>query len=281
MLQVEDGTRLHVRGWGPGPGRTAADCGPAFVLLHGLAATGESWGEVADLLARSGRTAYAVDFRGHGLSDRPDGGYDISTFAADVTTVIAELGLDRPVLAGHSLGANVILEAVAAELQIAAGVALLEGGLVDARDQFATLDECLAGVALAPVAGMPLVRLEGYLRATHPEWTDARLAATISAFDVGDEGTVSWRLTSPRFEALVRALWSARAADFWSSVRVPLTAIAADTGDANWTAAKRAAETQIRAAVPGASVEWLISDHEVHSARPDHVAGLLLEAFPR
>ncbi|MFI5259893.1 MAG: hypothetical protein ACHQ01_09845 [Candidatus Limnocylindrales bacterium] len=52
----------------------------------------------------------------------------------------------------------------------------------------------------------------------------------------------------------------------------------ADTGDANWTTAKRAAEVAIRG-LPGLRVDWLTADHDVHAAMPDEVAGILLEAF--
>ena len=46
----------------------------------------------------------AVDQRGHGLSSKPDDGYDFSSFSADVAAVIEALGLRRPVVVGHSWG---------------------------------------------------------------------------------------------------------------------------------------------------------------------------------
>ena len=280
MVGVAAGVALHVRVWDPRRANRALT-GRAFVLLHGIAATGDSWREVAGRLSGEGRAVYALDFRGHGLSDRPDNGYDIPTFAADVAAVVSGLGLVEPVLVGHSLGADVILSAMAADPHTGGGVALVEGGLVDARDQFSTLAECLQKVALAPVAGMPLARLQGYLRATHTDWSEARLESTISAFDIHDDGTVSWRLTGSRFEELVRALWAARAASLWAYLQGPLAVVAADTGDVAWTAAKRAAEAEIRAAKPGVRVVWVKADHDVHSACPGLIARLLLEAFPR
>jgi pimeloyl-ACP methyl ester carboxylesterase len=281
-IGVEVATVVHLKvlSWAvEGEPRTAA-ADAAFVLLHGIASTSDSWSEVGRWLALGGRKAYALDFRGHGMSDRPEGGYDLATYASDLAAVIARLGLTKPILVGHSLGANVILEAVSARPDIAGGVVLVEGGLADARDQFATLEECMAKIALAPVAGMPLPRLQGYLRATHPDWSEARLAATIAAFDIHADGTVSWRLTAPRFDALLRALWTDTAADRWSAVHAPAVVVAADNGDAAWTAAKRAAEARIREAIPGVRVEWFTADHDVHAARPDDLARLLLEAFP-
>jgi hypothetical protein len=155
----------------------------------------------------------------------------------------------------------------------------VEGGLVDASDQFATLEECLAKLALPPVAGMPLARLQGYLRHANPAWSDARLEAALAAFDVRDDGTVAWRLTQPRQEALLRAMWAARVSDWWPAVQVPAVVAVADTGDAPWTAAKRAADADIRRAIPGVRVEWLTADHDIHTDRPDWVADLLLGAF--
>ena len=278
-MQVADGVSLAVRVWEPDPGTVAQ--GAPFVLLHGIASTARSWEEVGRRLSAAGRAAYAIDFRGHGLSDRPDEGYDLAPLTADLVAALAGLGLDRPILVGHSLGAWVILEAAASRPDVAAGIGLVEGGLVDARDQFATLEESLAKLALPPVAGMPLPRLQGYLRESHPSWSDERLAATVAAFDVNSDGTVAWRLTGSRFEALVRALWEARVADWWPAVRVATVVAVADTGDAEWTAAKQAAEVQIRRAILSVRIEWLTADHDVHADRPDRIADLLLEVFAR
>jgi pimeloyl-ACP methyl ester carboxylesterase len=253
---------------------------PAFVLLHGIAATANGWDEVAGRLVDAGRAAYAIDFRGHGESDRPDTGYDLPTFASDVVAALSGLGVERPILAGHSLGANVALAVESAHPGMVGGIALVEGGLVDASEQFSTLDECVARMALAPVAGMPLPRLTGYLRATNPGWSAERLAATLSAFDVAPDGTVKWRLASARYQSLLHALWEARASDAWSNVSVPLLVAIADNGDAGWTAVKRVAETKVRAAVSTARIEWFTADHDLHADRPDEIARLLLDAFP-
>jgi len=113
----------------------------------------------------------------------------------------------------------------------AGGIGLVEGGLVDARDQFATIEEGLAKTALPPVAGMPLPRVAGYLRGSHPVWSEQRLAGALSAFDVNLDGTVAWRLTDARSEALFRSLWETSVADSWPAVHVPaVVAVAAMIG---------------------------------------------------
>ena len=273
------GARLAVRSWrpfpGPGTGRT-------FLLLHGIAATSASWAPVARDLCAAGHSACAIDFRGHGQSDRPDRGYDLAAFAADIVAAIEGMALERPIVVGHSLGASVILAALSDLPDIArdwAGIGLVEGGLVAARDQFDTYEECVRRLALAPVAGMPLARVSGYLRGSNPSWSEDRLAAALDCFDVDAVGAVSWRLTASRYEALLRALWDQDTDSGWSAIAGPVLILAADTGDEAWTSAKRVAAERLISDRPLARVAWLRGDHDIHLDRPADVAETLIETF--
>jgi pimeloyl-ACP methyl ester carboxylesterase len=239
-----------------------------------------SWRPVADLLAASGRDVHALDFRGHGESERPDDGYDVATYASDVVAALAALHIQRPILAGHSLGASVALAVAAVETEIPGGVALVEGGLTTPRRQYASVEECLERLALPPMAGVPLPRVEAYLRHSNPTWGPDRLAAAVACLDVLADGTAAWRLTGPRFEALVRSLWDEDVAAGWDSLAGPVLFIVADTGPAAWTQVKREAAAAAAARLPEARVEWIEGDHDIHLARPDRVAEVLLDAFP-
>jgi len=61
--------------------------GPAVVMLHGFADTGDMWAPLAAALA-SRRTVVVPDLRGMGLSSHPDGGYDKKTQGRDVARVL-------------------------------------------------------------------------------------------------------------------------------------------------------------------------------------------------
>lgn len=97
VVRTRDGIRLHYRRLGRGPG---------MVLLHGYPQTGHMWRKVMPRLAER-FTVVAPDLRGYGDSDRPAGGYDKRTMAADVADVIRALGLGPVVLVGHDRGARV------------------------------------------------------------------------------------------------------------------------------------------------------------------------------
>jgi pimeloyl-ACP methyl ester carboxylesterase len=50
------------------------------------------------------------DLRGCGRSDTPEGGYDIPALADDLAWLCDEIGISRPVVIGHSLGAMIAIE---------------------------------------------------------------------------------------------------------------------------------------------------------------------------
>ena len=97
-----DGVRLHYIEKGEGP---------PVVLLHGNVVTAEDFqtSGVLDLLARRHRVI-AFDRPGFGYSDRPHGSAWSARKQADLLReAFVILGINRPVVLGHSLGAAVAL----------------------------------------------------------------------------------------------------------------------------------------------------------------------------
>jgi N-formylmaleamate deformylase len=95
-----NGIRLHYT-------RTDDDK-PPLVLAHGVTDAGPCWTAVAEALAAE-YDAIMVDARGHGYSDAPERGYGPVEQAVDLAGVIAALGLQRPAILGHSMGAATAL----------------------------------------------------------------------------------------------------------------------------------------------------------------------------
>lgn len=87
--------------------RTGGDK-PPVVLAHGFSDDGLCWTPVAKLL-EADYDVVMVDARGHGRSDAPKSGYGSLEHAGDVAGVIAALGLKRPAVLGHSMGAATAL----------------------------------------------------------------------------------------------------------------------------------------------------------------------------
>jgi pimeloyl-ACP methyl ester carboxylesterase len=89
--------------------------GPVLVLLHTLGSDHTMWDPVAPLLAAH-RTVVAVDLPGFGDSPPLDGAEPVSPgrLAAAVMDALAADGIERPHVAGNSLGGWVALEAALA-----------------------------------------------------------------------------------------------------------------------------------------------------------------------
>lgn len=91
--------RFHFLEWGEPDA-------PPIVLLHGGHQSAHSWDLVSLHLARKYRVL-ALDQRGHGDSEwARDVEYSNHNMALDAEAFIAALGLQRPVLIGHSMGAR-------------------------------------------------------------------------------------------------------------------------------------------------------------------------------
>jgi N-formylmaleamate deformylase len=75
-----------------------------LVMIHGITDDGLCWLPVAEVLSGE-HDVILVDLRGHGKSEAPDDGYDLKTVATEVSGLMTGLGLELPVLIGHSLGA--------------------------------------------------------------------------------------------------------------------------------------------------------------------------------
>lgn len=97
---------------------------PPLVLAHGFSDDGLCWTPVAQAL-EADYDVIMVDARGHGRSDGPESGYGSITLGDDLAGVIAALGLERPVVLGHSMGAATAL-ALAANHPESVGAILLE-----------------------------------------------------------------------------------------------------------------------------------------------------------
>jgi pimeloyl-ACP methyl ester carboxylesterase len=101
--------------------------GPPILLLHGLSGTRRNVVQGSRHLARRGWRLIGYDARGHGDSDpAPDpSAYEYTDLGGDLEAVVAHFGLERPVLAGSSMGAAAAMawtlenpERVAALVQI-------------------------------------------------------------------------------------------------------------------------------------------------------------------
>src|ERR1041385_2161974 len=94
-----NGTRVHFKSLGAGT--------TAVVFVHGWSCDLTFWR--AQVPAVDGRVrAIFLDLPGFGRSDKPDVAYTMDYFAGAVDAVLRAAGVERAVLVGHSMGAQVV-----------------------------------------------------------------------------------------------------------------------------------------------------------------------------
>lgn len=244
-----------------------------LLVLPGITSPAVTWDFVVSQLRDLVRPI-VLDLRGRGLSD-PGTGYAAGDFAADAAAVVRQLGLERPIVLGHSLGARIAAALVASrEVEV--------GGTI-------VLDPPLTGPGRAP----------------YPTSREAFLAQLREAYagTTGDAVGAHYPRW-PRAELLVRARWLATCEeaavlatydefaredffDWWGDVPAPAAFMrGAESPVVTPDGAAEAARTNPAAtqhAIPGAGhmVPWDSSAPfmmELRSILQTHLAGVPAKA---
>ncbi len=130
---ARDGTRLFWREDGAGA--------PPVVLSDGVGCAGFVWAHLFPALATRGRAIH-WNYRGHGRSERPRDPDRMSLLDCvdDLFRVLDAAGVDRAVLAGHSMGVQVSLEAHRRDPARVAALVLVCGSYARPLDTFHDAD---------------------------------------------------------------------------------------------------------------------------------------------
>jgi esterase len=116
-----NGLQRHLLDWG-----TVGQ--PTVLFLHGGSLTAHTW----DLVCLALRPRYhclAIDLRGHGdTAWSPEGDYSLEAHRADLTAVVTELGLERFILVGMSLGGATSLAFAGQHADKLAGLVVVDTG---------------------------------------------------------------------------------------------------------------------------------------------------------
>lgn len=115
-----DGVRLAHYEAGPAERQT-----PPLFLINGWTGDHGIFTPQIAHFAQS-RRVVAINLRGHGASDAPEQEYTIPGFADDLAWQCARLGLQRPLVIGHSLGGAIALELCGRYPELACGLILID-----------------------------------------------------------------------------------------------------------------------------------------------------------
>ena len=248
---IQDGAAVFLAEVGEGPKRDRA-----LLLLHGSGMDHRAWRAMLAALAAAGASALAPDLPGHGQSEGPPLAA-ISDLAAWVVRLTRSLALERPVLAGHSMGALVALEGAAKLGRAAGGLAL-----VGAAAEMPVNPALLEAARIDPSRAAEMIAHWGYGPAAQ---ADGRAEAGRRLLEAALPGVLAADLAACQdYRNAARAL---------SHVRCPVLVVAGEKD--RMTPAKRG--RALAEAVPGARYEELAGiGHMLPEETPERLAALVL-----
>ena len=270
------GLPFHYRDWG-GRGRPV-------LLLHGLASTCHIWDLVAPLLAEDSRVV-ALDQRGHGQSAQVDDGYDFATVSGDAAAFIGSLEWDRPVIVGHSWGADVALELAAAKPDLAAGLIFVDGGTIEPSSRPGwSLEQARQDMAPPIFTGFTAEMMRARVREGArfgPNPSETVINAVLANFRILEDGTIQSNLRRENHLHIIDALWDHKPSQLYPMLQCPVLMLPArqSTPDAMDRRFRR--EDSIAKAaslLPVSKTVWLENSiHDVPLQRPELVANTIRE----
>jgi pimeloyl-ACP methyl ester carboxylesterase len=214
----------------------AGEGAPPYVFVHGFACAREDWRlQVAHFSQR--HRVLACDLRGHGASPGTPGECTIERYGADVAELLEQHDLRGAVLAGHSMGCRVVLQAALEALGRVRAIALVDGSFLGGREP-----------AEAERAARAAIEAEGYANFARRLFTDMFFAPSAHRAAILERAlALPEALGSVLFPRLVR--WdAARMEAALAAVRVPLLVIQSTYLNAE---GRRVALT------PGETTPWL------------------------
>lgn len=197
---VARGLRFHVQKLGEvGEGE------PTVVFLHGLVMDNlSSWYFTAANPVAKHTSALLYDLRGHGRSERPDGGYTVPDMVADLAALLGACGVEAPVhLVGNSFGGLLGLAFALEHPERVASIVLVDSHLSDEG----------WGAEMAGTLGLEGEERDRMIAESFRHWLGrhsrrkrTRLAETAKGLVYGTSLVEDLRASAPFSEASLRSL---------------------------------------------------------------------------
>lgn len=106
----------------------AQNSGDPILFIHGVSADSETFGPVAEALAKEHKVVL-YDLRGHGRSEDPEEGYDLATMVEDLRGLIRSQGFSRVRLVGHSAGAKIAMLLATQSPELVSALVIEDSGI--------------------------------------------------------------------------------------------------------------------------------------------------------
>lgn len=252
--------------------------GPKLVFLHGLMGSGANWFRIKPAFENDFHIL-TFDQRGHGRSFHPSSGFYPKDFAEDLRLILNDLGWDKVILVGHSMGARNALEF--ASLFAQRVIALVMEDLGPSTDEESASNiERLLNLVPTPFADRTSAR--DFFDNKYPNlisWNPQPKVVSqffYSNIQQKPDGSQDWRFQK---SAILEILKAGRATDRWEEFRNLKMPVLVVRGETSKDLSRNVFEKMLKE-LPGAQgVEIKGAGHWVHFDQPEAFIQTLKEFF--
>jgi pimeloyl-ACP methyl ester carboxylesterase len=257
--------------------RTFGRRGRHLILIHGLASSQHIWDLTLPILERDFRVT-TYDQRGHGESSRPSSGYSFDEVTKDLAAVARSVGAKRPVLVGHSYGANVGIEFAVRRPSVVAGVMCVDGGM-GSMSEIMSWKEASEVLAPPKLTGVHIDQVLEMVRGrVGRAWTHEHELIVRSLFFIDRNGHVKPWLSRANHMKILRAMYGQKPKELLAEIEAPTSMFCARPRprvmdeERDFYEMKKRSVTEIRRANPRVQIEWITSIHDIPLDRPRELA---------
>jgi pimeloyl-ACP methyl ester carboxylesterase len=224
-FSTRNGLRIHYEVHGDGP---------PLVLVHANPFDRRLWTYQISRFSPFYRTI-AVDLRGYGLSDKPDGRFTLRDMADDVLGVCADEGIDKAIFAGVSVGSGIAMLLATEEPEKVDAAILVGGSSSGPRD----VESIVKGFEGKDLGDYLMQLMRGYVA---PGFVDTAIGGWLLRLFVENAHT----LNATCIANIFRARGSYDMTDRLASLKVPVLVINGEYDES------LAAGTKTASLIPGA-----------------------------
>jgi len=199
---------------------------------------------------------------------------------ADATFVAETLGLERPVVVGHSWGATVSLELVARNRGFASALVFIDGPVQSAANLFGWEEAQKIMQPALPRYSSIAEAVADARRDFDPSWDDD-LEPYVIARVMLDGVDLVLTLTSEARLALLRGLYDSPVDQLWASLDLPTTALIARGDSPRISSWKEKGGKRLTQIAPQVEVRWFDTAHDIPIFVPAEVAEIIEAAAER
>ena len=238
-----------------------------LLMIHGLSSSCFLWTPLIRELNKYKFNIYAIDLKGHGLSDKPEEGYSMKSLSEDVINFIEKMKLNNVIIIGQSMGADLgVLVSTIKDDKII-GCIGVDGGAINLKQKFLLKNIALKALKPPDLEGIDKEIMLNRMRKHRQDWSEEAIQGQFSIFEVDDNNKIKKRLSLENHMKILNGLWNNNSIENLLACKVPIYLILVKFNLNLKKFKNKDAKIEI---------DKVDGDHDIHAQKPKFISDLII-----